>query len=156
MPIASACERGTQARDAAAHNDDSQAVLLERAHELRARVPSALVPAGVDAIPAYFAAIRARDVDALGALFTDDAELVSAAGTFSGRDAIVAFYRDLAFSVEDLWPEPGELIVDGDRVAVEIRLRMGGTTTLVGDVFTLDAGRIARVAIYNGPAVTAS
>ena len=73
------------------------------------------------------------------------------AGTFIGRDAIVGFYRDLAFEVDDLWPEPGPLIVDGDRVAVEIRLRMGGTITLVGDVFTLAGGRIARVAIYSGP-----
>jgi ketosteroid isomerase-like protein len=114
------------------------------------------VAAGVDAIPAYFAAIRARDADALATLFTEDAELVSAAGTFSGRDAIISFYRDLAFTVDDLWPDPGPLIVDGDRVAVEIRLRMGGTTTLVGDVFTLAHGRIARVAIYNGPQVTDS
>ncbi len=109
---------------------------------------------GLDAIHAYFGAIRARNADALGALFTDDAELVSAAGTFSGRDAIVGFYRDLAFTVADLWPDPGPLIVDGDRVAVEIRLRIGGTTTLVGDVFTLAGGRIARVAIYTGPVVT--
>ena len=109
---------------------------------------------GVDAIHAYFEAIRARDVDALVALFTEDAELVGPAGTFSGRDAIVGFYRDLAFKVDDLWPEPGPLIVDGDRVAVEIRLRMAGLVTLVGDVFTLDRGRIARVAIYNGPTVT--
>jgi len=106
---------------------------------------------GVDAIHAYFAAIRARDADALGDLFTADAELVSLAGTFTGRDAIVAFYRDIAFKIDDLWPDPGPLIVDGDRVAVEIRLRMGGGVTLVGDVFTLVAGRIARVAIYSGP-----
>jgi ketosteroid isomerase-like protein len=106
---------------------------------------------GVDAIHAYFAAIRARDADALGELFTDDAELVSLAGTFAGRDAIVAFYRDIAFKIDDLWPDPGPLIVDGDRVAVEIRLRMGGAITLVGDVFTLAGGRIARVAIYSGP-----
>jgi ketosteroid isomerase-like protein len=109
---------------------------------------------GADAIGAYFAAIRARDADAIGDLFTDDAELVSGAGTFSGRDAIVAFYRDLAFTVDDLWPEPGPLIVDGERVAVEIRLRMGGATTLMSDVFTLAGGRIARVAIYNGPTLT--
>jgi ketosteroid isomerase-like protein len=109
---------------------------------------------GVDAIHAYFGAIRARDVSALGVLFTDDAELVSGAGTFSGRDAIVGFYRDLAFRVDDLWPDPGPLIVDGDRVAVEIRLRMGGTTTLVADVFTLEQGRIASVTIYDGPQVT--
>jgi ketosteroid isomerase-like protein len=112
------------------------------------------VAAGVDAISAYFAAIRARDADALRDLFTEDAELISAAGAFSGRDAIVSFYRELAFKVDDLWPEPGPLIVDGDRVAVEIRLRMGGATTLVGDVFTLSDGRIARVAIYTGPQVT--
>ena len=109
---------------------------------------------GVDAIHAYFAAIRARDAEALRALFTDDAELVSAAGTFTGGDAIVGFYRDLAFTVDDLWPEPGPLIVDGDRVAVEIRLRIGGATTLVGDVFTSSGDRIARLAIYSGPQVT--
>ncbi len=109
---------------------------------------------GVEAIHAYFAAIRARDANGLSSLFTDDAELVSAAGTFSGRDAIVGFYRDLAFKVDDLWPEPGTFIVDGDRVAVEIRLHMGGAVTLVGDVFNLEDGRIARVAIYNGPQVT--
>lgn len=108
---------------------------------------------GVEAIHAYFTAIRARDVDALAALFTDGAELVSAAGTFLGRDAIVAFYRDLAFQVADLWPDPGPLIIDGDRVAVEIELHMGGAVTLVGDVFTLERGRIARVAIYNGPRI---
>ena len=82
--------------------------------------------------------------------------LVSLAGTFSGREAIVGFYRDLAFGVDDLSPSPGVFIVDGDRVAVEIELRMGGTTTLVADVFTLSGGRIARVAIYSGPPVTDS
>ena len=35
-----------------------------------------------------------------------------------------------------------------------IRDSMGGAVTLVGDVFNLEDGRIARVAIYNGPQVT--
>jgi len=105
----------------------------------------------VPVIDAYFAAIRARDADALGALFTDDGELVSLAGTFAGPVAIAAFYRDLAFQVEDLWPEPGRLIVDGERVAVEIRLRMNGKVSLVGDFFTLRNGRISRLCICNGP-----
>jgi ketosteroid isomerase-like protein len=100
----------------------------------------------------YFNAIRARDLDGIGASFTDDATLITAAGTFTGRDAIVGFYRDLAFAVEDLWPEPGPLLVDGDRVAVEIDLRMGGRITHVADVFTLADGRIARLAIYTGQA----
>jgi ketosteroid isomerase-like protein len=114
------------------------------------------VTTGLSAIHAYFAAIRARDAASLGDLFTEDAELVSLAGTFSGREAIVGFYRDLAFGIGDLSPSPGVFIVDGDRVAVEIELRMGGTTTLVADVFTLSGGRIARVAIYSGPPVTDS
>ena len=106
---------------------------------------------GLNAIYAYFAAIRARDADALGALFTDNAELVTTAGTFTGRDAIVGFYRDLAFQVEDLWPEPGPLLIDGDRVAVEIALRMNGATQRVADIFTLGDGVITRVAIYTRP-----
>jgi ketosteroid isomerase-like protein len=114
------------------------------------------VTTGLRAIHAYFAAIRARDTAALGDLFTDDAELVTAAGTFSGRDAIIGFYRDLAFGIDELSPEPGVFIVDGDRVAVEIELRMGGATLLVADVFTLSGGRISRVAIYSGPPVTDS
>src|SRR5262249_41600022 len=61
---------------------------------------------------------------------------------------------DLAFNVEDLWPEPGPLLVEGERVAVEIRLRMAGNVTLVADVFTLAGGRIRRLAIYTGPAAT--
>jgi len=105
----------------------------------------------VPVIDAYFAAIRAKDADALGALFTDDADLVTMAGTFTGPTAIAGFYRDLAFQVEDLWPEPGLLIVDGERVAVEIRLRMNGKVSLVGDFFTLRNGRIERLCICNGP-----
>ena len=105
----------------------------------------------LDLVHAYFAAIRAKDADALGGLFTDDAALVTLAGTFVGPDAIAGFYRDVAFQVEDLWPEPGPLIVDGERVAVEIRFRMNGKVSLVGDFFTLRNGRIERLLICNGP-----
>jgi hypothetical protein len=102
VAVARARERGAEARDSPAHNDDSQYSSAcvrpgsrTRAPELRRRVPSASVPTGVEAIHSYFAAIRARDVAALGSAIT-----------------------------------------------------------LVGDVFTLVDGRIARVAIYNGPQVT--
>jgi len=99
----------------------------------------------------YFAAIRRKDADALPGLFTHDARLVTLAGTYVGPDAIAGFYRDLAFTVEDLWPEPGPLLVDNDRVAVEIRLRMNGSVSLVADFFTLSDDRISRLVIYNGP-----
>jgi hypothetical protein len=107
-----------------------------------------------EAIAAYFQAIRDRNADALLDLFTDDVQLTTVTGTYRGHDEIVGFYRDLAFSIADLWPEPGPLIVDDDRVAVEIDLTMGGATTKVADVFTMRGDRIARLAIYSGPAVT--
>jgi len=110
----------------------------------------------VDAVNAYFDAIRRKDADALHALFTPDARLVTLAGTFVGPDAIAGFYRDLAFQVDDLWPEPGPLVVDGDRVGVEIRLRMNGQVNLVGDFFTLAGGRIVRLVIYTGPPSSAA
>jgi ketosteroid isomerase-like protein len=106
-----------------------------------------------EVVTAYFEAIRAKDADALGALFTDDGELISMAGTFTGPAEIAGFYRDLAFQVEDLWPEPGPFLTDGERVAVEIRLRMNGAVSLVGDFFTLREGRIARLLICNGPPI---
>jgi hypothetical protein len=98
-------------------------------------------------IGSYFAAIRARDADALGLLFHADAVIVSAAGTFVGRDAITAFYRDLVFLVEDLWPDPGPLVADGERVKVEIRLRMNGDVSRVNDFFTLGDGVITELLI---------
>ena len=104
-----------------------------------------------DVVHSYFAAIRAKDADALRGLFTDDAALVTLAGTFTGPDAIAGFYRDLAFQTDDLWPEPGPLIVDGPHVAVEIRLRMNGKVSLVGDFFTLRDGLIARLLVCSGP-----
>lgn len=100
----------------------------------------------------YFDAIRARDADALEQLFTDDAELVSAAGTFRGPGAIAGFYRDLAFLVDDLEPRDGPLVVDADRIAVEIALRMGGADHAVADFFTIRDGLISRLVIYSGPA----
>jgi ketosteroid isomerase-like protein len=102
-------------------------------------------------VAAYFAAIRSRDVDALHALFSDDAELVTIAGTFVGPDAIAGFYCDLAFASDDLWPDPEPPLIDGDRVAVEIKLQTGGRRSYVGDFFTIAGGQITRLLICNGP-----
>ncbi len=100
---------------------------------------------------AYFAAITAHDADAVAACFTDDAELITAAGAFHGPAAIADFYRNNAFQFDDLRPSPGPLLVDGNRVAVEIDLYMGGSTTPVADFFTIEGDRIRRLVIYLGP-----
>jgi ketosteroid isomerase-like protein len=100
---------------------------------------------------AYFAAITAHDADAVAACFTDDAVLVTSAGTFSGPVAIADFYRQNAFQFEDLRPTPGPFLVDGDRLAVEIELLMGGRRTPVADFFTVEGAKIRRLVIYLGP-----
>ena len=106
-------------------------------------------PAAVAA--SYFAAITAHDADAVAACFTDDAVLVTSVGTFQGPQAIGDFYRQNAFQFEDLRPNPGPFLVDGDRLAVEIGLLMGGRTTPVADFFTVDGAKIRRLVIYLGP-----
>jgi hypothetical protein len=100
---------------------------------------------------AYFAAITAHDADAVAACFTDDGVLVTAAATFEGPAAIAGFYRESAFQFEDLRPTPGPFLVDGDHLAVEIDLFMGGRHTPVADFFTVDGSRIRRLVIYLGP-----
>jgi ketosteroid isomerase-like protein len=110
---------------------------------------SAADPASVAA--SYFAAIRARDVEAIKACFAEDAELVNAAGTVTGRDAIADFYASSAFTFEDLAPHPGPFLVDGDRVAVEIDLTMAGRSNRVADFFEIRDGSIRRLAIYMLP-----
>jgi ketosteroid isomerase-like protein len=103
-----------------------------------------------DVARAYFAAVTAHDADAIQACFADDAELVTAAGTFRGREAIGGFYRDSMLKAGDLRPSPGPLIVDGNRVGVEIDLLTGGRHIAVGDFFTIEDDKIARLVIFFG------
>ena len=101
-------------------------------------------------VRAYFDAVTAHDPDAIQACFADDAELVTAAGRFEGAEAIGGFYRQSMFSVDDLRPTPGPLIVDGNRVAVEIDLLTGGRHIAVGDFFTIEGDKIRRLVIFFG------
>jgi ketosteroid isomerase-like protein len=110
---------------------------------------SAVDPAAV--ATRYFDAIRSHDVDGIKAVFAEDAELVSAGGTVTGRDAIADFYASTAFKVDDLSPNPGAFVVDGDRLAVEIDLTMGGAQHRVADFFEIRDGQVQRLVIYMMP-----
>jgi ketosteroid isomerase-like protein len=101
-----------------------------------------------DVADEYFSAIAERDPERLRALFTPSSRLITAAGTYEGVDAIVDFYETTAFAFDDLHPSPGELVVAGGRVAVEIELHMGGSSIRVADFFTVADGRIDRLAVY--------
>ncbi len=100
---------------------------------------------------AYFRAIATRDVETIRRLFAPDAELVSMAGTFRGPDEIAEFYAQTAFGFHDLMPHPGPYLVDGERLAVEIELEMGGNRNAVADFFTIRDGLVHRLVIYMGP-----
>jgi hypothetical protein len=97
---------------------------------------------------AYFDAIRGKDVEKIRSLFAADATLKTAFGVTEGADAIADFYANYAFQFDDLWPEPGPLIADGNRVAVEITLTAAGQTTNVADVFEIVDDKIHRLTIY--------
>ena len=99
---------------------------------------------------AYFAAINARDAAAIRAVFAPTGELISPAGRIVGADAIAEFYAAQAFTAPDLLAQPGPLLVVGDRVAVEIVLRIHGQQSRVADVFDVRAGRVERLAVYLG------
>jgi ketosteroid isomerase-like protein len=96
---------------------------------------------------AYFAAVTAHDPDAVQACFADDAELVTGGTSYRGAAAIGDFYRR-ALTVPDLRPTPGPYLVDGDRLAVEIDLFVGGSHNLVADFFTFRGDKISRLVIY--------
>ena len=64
---------------------------------------------------AYFAAIRAHDVEGIKQVFAPTAELVTPTGTYIGPDNIAEFYAGQAFAAPDLQPQ-----------VAEIRQRMAG------------------------------
>jgi ketosteroid isomerase-like protein len=105
-------------------------------------------------VRAYFAAVTAHDPDAIQACFADDAELITNTGIFHGRVAIGGFYRDTLFNADDVRPTPGPLLVDGNRIAVEIDLLTGGRRIRVGDFFTVDGDKIRRLVIFFGSEIS--
>jgi hypothetical protein len=103
-------------------------------------------------VDAYFAAIRAHDVDGIKKVFAPAGELVTPSGTYVGPDAIADFYAGQAFTAPDMQPQTGPYVVAGGRIAVEIILQMYGQKSRVGDFFEIRDGLIHRLAIYLGGA----
>jgi ketosteroid isomerase-like protein len=100
---------------------------------------------------AYFAAVTAHDARAVQACFADDAALVNGETVYRGAAAIGDFYRQ-NLQIDDLRPTPGPYVVDGARLAVEIRLHVVGQDFELADFFTITDGKIARLVIYGLPA----
>ena len=102
----------------------------------------------VEVVAAYFAAVTAGDAAAVADLFASDALLHNAAGTLSGAEAIRRMYEG-GLAAGKMIPSPRTPVVDGENVAVEIDLNAGGTEIVLGDFFTVQNGKITRLAIYS-------
>lgn len=77
-----------------------------------------------DLIDRYFAGMRNRDVDALLALFTEDATFILPDGReFEGREAISEMYR-LLFANSRPNPSPRPGIVGTDCIATEVETEL--------------------------------
>jgi steroid Delta-isomerase len=96
---------------------------------------------------AYVDAVNAVDLDGLVGLFTEDAVLEHAFGTFEGIDAIRAFYEDnvLAFTPQ---VTPSDWLEQGRTVTFHLAAHVDGATSQTVDHLTVDdAGRISHLEV---------
>ena len=98
----------------------------------------------------YFECIRARDVEALIALYAEDATIILPDGTeVMGAPAIRTLQEGI-FARGAPFPTPGHRVVGDGAVAVEIRVELAeGRTRRTANFFTVTAsGRIQRLSVY--------
>ena len=98
----------------------------------------------------YFAAIRGRDVEALLALFADDAVMILPDGKeLAGKDALRTMY-DYVFGTDPPPPYATASVAGPDSVATEIEAILAdGTPRRTANFFYLDEhGLIKRLSVY--------
>lgn len=101
-----------------------------------------------EVVAAYFAAVAAGDPAKVAGLFANDAVLVNAAGSLYGSEAISRMYHN-GLAQNSMQPAPGELLIDGEKVAVEIDLTTNGQTVKLCDIFVIRHGKISSLSIYS-------
>ncbi len=105
----------------------------------------------------YVKAVRAGDLKLLRSVFADDMEMVASpsyenhTGHLFGGDAIAEHYGKLLKDRGGADPHLGELFVVGNRIAVEIDAHHAEFIDEVADFFTIENGKITRLAVYRGP-----
>ncbi|MEI7623234.1 MAG: nuclear transport factor 2 family protein [Actinomycetes bacterium] len=99
-------------------------------------------------VEAYFACMKAGDIS-VAELFCEEAQLVGLGTVISGRPAICQFYEE---SIRSGRPQPelfGDLMIDGNRVAAELLIRLSGQPSLhVVDLFEIDGEHIASLTYF--------
>ncbi len=132
--------------------------LVEAAEFMLARIRRAATEAEGKPTPAdpqatvdsYFAAVRAKDIDALMALYAEDASFTLPNGkSFTGKDAIRGVHQSVFDSGSPL-PNPGARYVGAEGIAVEIEARRpDGSVRNTTNHFRFDeAGKIRSLGVY--------
>jgi uncharacterized protein (TIGR02246 family) len=101
-------------------------------------------------VDAYFAAIRAKDIDSLLALYAEDASFTLPNGTrFEGRDAIRQLHASV-FASGPPFPNPGARFAGPEGIAVEIVAQLAdGSTRETTNHYRFDeSGRIRSLGVY--------
>ena len=114
-------------------------------------------PTPTEVAATYVTAVRSSDLKLLCSVFADDMEMVGhpsddlPTGRLRGGDAITEFYGKLLEDRGGADPHLGELLVVGNRIAVEIDAHHAEFIDEVADFFTIENGKIQRLAVYSGP-----
>jgi limonene-1,2-epoxide hydrolase len=109
---------------------------------------------------AWLAAFNAHDVDALIALYADDATHSSpkiralhpdTGGRISGKAALAAWWRDAIARLPGLRYQPSAIVADGERALIEyVRVVEGQAPLPVAEAFDVRAGKIVASRVYHG------
>ncbi|MBU6267913.1 MAG: nuclear transport factor 2 family protein [Sphingomonadales bacterium] len=126
-------------------------VMLARIRRAIAETAGQPAPADPNAtVDGYFAAIRAKDIDALMALYAEDATFTLPNGkAFTGKVAIRATH-EAVFASGSPYPTPGARFVGSEGIAVEIAAALpDGTVRQTTNHYRFDdAGRIRSLGVY--------
>lgn len=119
-----------------------------------------LVAAHVAIGRAWLAAFNAHNVDALVALYADDATHTSpkiralhpdSGGKLVGKAALAAWWRDANRRLPNLRYEPTAIVADGERVIIEyVRHAPGELPMPVAEAFDVRGGQIVASRVYHG------
>ncbi len=114
-------------------------------------------PTPTEVAETYVKAVRSGDLKLLRSVFADDMEMVGyphdelPTGRLFGGDAITEFYGKLLEDRGGADPHLDELLIVGNRIAVEIKAHHAKRIDEVADFFTIENGKITRLAVYRGP-----
>ena len=103
-----------------------------------------------DTAERYFAAIRAKDIEALAALYAEDATFTLPNGKqFTGAAAIKEMHASV-FAHGSPTPTPLAMVIGGQSIAVEIEAKLpDGSARHTANVYHLtETGKIQRLSVY--------